>query len=120
MSENLKEIDFKALFSASTLVTGSDGDLFSKVAGGIRECDVGYSQDQRHEPEQDLTSADDAQTALATASGRLDKPVETVEKDTESSSPVANLEFYDLFLVKIQTLCSDSPKPRMKWLICYS
>lgn len=33
-----------------------------------------------------------------------------VEQGNEASSPLENLEFYDLSLAKVQTLCADSPK----------
>lgn len=108
--ENIREVDFKALFSVKTLTARPEGDLFSQAVEGVNEHGVEYSPEQQHGPENEPREADQSQAALSTASVQVEEPTETVERRNEGSSPLENIEFYDLFLVKVRALCADSPK----------
>ncbi len=83
LSENIGDINFAALFSANMPATGADRDLFSQVVNEVKELEVEYSSQQ---------------------------PPESVPDAEVPPSYDGDLEFYDLFLMKVHSMCSDSPK----------
>jgi predicted Rossmann fold nucleotide-binding protein DprA/Smf involved in DNA uptake len=109
ISENIKEVDIKTLFSNKTTTRGK-GDLFSQAAGAVNEHDVEYSPEQKHQPKDESKIADKGQAPLSIAPVQINEPTGAVARGNEASSPFEHLEFYDLFLVKVQALCADSPK----------
>ena len=111
ISENIREVDFKALFSAKTktLAAQPETDLFSQAVEGVNEHSIEHLPEQQHEPKDEPEEADESQAALSTAPIQIEEPTESVERVNEGSSPLENIEFYDLFLAKVRTLCTDSP-----------
>jgi len=95
VSENIGEVDFTALFSAKTLDKVSGEDLFSQAAGGVKDKEGEYSQPASLVPKPDSVMTDE---------------LNSEREDTATQTPVEDIEFYDLFLIKIKAMCSDSPK----------
>lgn len=108
--ENIREVDIKALFSIKTSTTRPEGDLFSQAVGEVNERGVEYSPEQQHELEDKSKEADEPRAPLPTASFQPEEPAGIVGRVNEPSSPLEDLEFYDLFLAKVRALCADSPK----------
>lgn len=107
-SEHIKDIDFRSLFSTKSEVVGVDEDLFSQAADEISEGGTDYAQEHPVEPvsasmtEEECGSEPGAETGGAESNGIL--------PERASSHQVEELDFYDLFLVKAELLCSDVPK----------
>lgn len=96
VSENIGEVDFTALFSAKTLDKVSGEDLFSQAAGEVKDKQGVYAQSASLEPKPDSVMEDE---------------LNSEREDAATQTPVEDIEFYDLFLIKIKAMCSDSPKP---------
>jgi len=112
VSENIGEVDCTALFSAKTLDAGSGEDLFSQVAGNVKEGLVEYFLEPQLEVESN-TKAYDEVAAGAQRVATIDEAsqLEGSTKDAvATSSEIMNVEFYDMFLIKAKAMCSDSPK----------
>lgn len=110
VSENIKEIDFKTLFSTDTQVPESDHDLFASMASNIGEHSAEYSPTIPLQTEPDPVTVYAGRSPSATITDSSDQPKAVVEQSAETSTPIKDLEFYDLFVARAQALCSDSPK----------
>jgi len=95
VSENIGEVDFTALFSAKTLDKVSGEDLFSQAAGEVKDKQGAYAQSASLEPKPDSVMEDE---------------LNSEREDAATQTPVEDIEFYDLFLIKIKAMCSDSTK----------
>lgn len=95
VSENIREIDFTALFLAKTSDAGTGEDLFSQAAGEVKDKEGEYAQSTSLEPKPDSVMEDE---------------LNSEREDAATPTPVEDIEFYDLFLIKIKVMCSDSPK----------
>ncbi len=106
--ENVKGIDFGSLLSATPAVAGAGEDLFSQAANEVND---GSTDDSDEQPEE---SAATPKTTVESGSGH-DADTETADADVGqpeqvSSLPAEELDFYGLFLLKAESLCSDAPK----------
>ncbi|WP_305801720.1 DNA-processing protein DprA [Thiolapillus sp.] len=109
--ESVDEIDFSSLFSVASAVEEVGEDLFSKAANEVNEgSSIGHAYGQTEEP------VSTAETAIETGS-KQDMDTETDDTDAGqpeqsrvNSCPTDDLDFYDLFLIKVASLCSDVPK----------
>ncbi len=111
VSENIGEVDFTALFSAKTLDTVSGEDLFGRVAGNVNEGLVEYSSKQQLDPESNPKADDNAVGAQPVATiDQASQLEEDAKDDAAASSVIEGIEFYDLFLIKAEAMCSDAPK----------
>jgi predicted Rossmann fold nucleotide-binding protein DprA/Smf involved in DNA uptake len=110
VSENIGEVDFTALFSAKTLDIESDGDLLNLVAGNVKEGVVEYSPEPQLESEPDFKIDDEAGAQRKARIEQASQSEGNPEESVAPSSPVEDIEFYDLFLMKVQSMCGDSPK----------
>ncbi|MCP4766530.1 MAG: DNA-processing protein DprA [Gammaproteobacteria bacterium] len=95
VSENIGEVDLTALFSVRTPDTRSSEDLFSQAVGDVEDKEGGYEQSASLEPRPNSVIEDELNSEC---------------KDASTPIPVENIEFYDLFLIKIKAMCSESPK----------
>lgn len=95
VSEDIGEVDFTALFSARTLDKVSSEDLFSQAAGEVKDKEGAYAQPASLEPKPDSVMGDELNSEC---------------EDAATPTPVEDIEFYDLFLIKIKAMCSDLPK----------
>jgi len=95
VSENITDVDFKTLLSTRTTDAGSGSDLFCQSTSEARDTDGESSRKRRLEPKPD------SMMGGAVASQR---------EGAVTSTPPVDIEFYDLFLIKITAMCSDSPK----------
>jgi predicted Rossmann fold nucleotide-binding protein DprA/Smf involved in DNA uptake len=111
VSENIEEVDFTMLFSARTSDAGFGEDLFSQAAGNIKKAVVEYSPEPQLESEQNpKTDDDEAGTRRVATIDQASQLERGAKNDVAISLPTENIEFYDLFLIKAQAMCSDSPK----------
>ena len=95
VSENIREVDFTALFSARMLDKVSGEDLFSQAVGGVKDKEGEYAQSASLEPKPDSVMADE---------------LNPEHENAATPMPVENIEFYELFLIKIKAMCSGSSK----------
>ncbi|MFQ5625759.1 MAG: DNA-processing protein DprA [Methyloligellaceae bacterium] len=95
VSENITDLDFKELLSTRATDAGSGSDLFNQSTSEARDTDGESSHKGRLEPRPD------SMMGAAVASQR---------EGAATSTPSTDIEFYDLFLIKITAMCSDSPK----------
>ncbi len=93
--ENIGEIDFTMLFSTRTSDIGTGADLFSLMASEVKEEEGEYAQSAPLELKSDFVMKDE--------------PISDRE-DAATPAPVEDIALYDLFLVKIRAMCSDSPR----------
>lgn len=104
--ENVREIDFRSLFSTQSVVTGADEDLFSPAANEVNEGSTDYSKKHHEEPKSApktaIESGSDTDTGAADAGAG--QPEEAISRSAEE------LDFYDLFLMKVESFCSDTPR----------
>ena len=107
--ESVDEIDFGSLFSALPIVAKADADLFSKAANEVNEGSTSHAFRQTKES---ISTPETAKTA-----SEQDANIETddagsgqPEQSRGNSCPTDDLDFYDLFLIKVESLCSDAPK----------
>lgn len=110
VSESIKEIDFTALFEAKTVDTGSVDDLFNRGVGGVKEGVDELSPESQFEPEPDSTIGNEVGAQHEATIDQSNQPEGGTKKRVMTLSPVEDIEFYDLFLMKIQAMCGDSPK----------
>ncbi|GBE10346.1 hypothetical protein BMS3Abin12_00910 [bacterium BMS3Abin12] len=110
VSENIKEVDFTALFSGKTPDAGTDGRLFGPAIGVAKEGAPGCSPESHLESESDSTVADEVQSQHEETISRPNRIEGYTEEGAATSSPVEDIEFYDLFLMKVRAMCGDSPK----------
>ncbi len=108
--ESIKNIDFETLFSSPTLVTGPDGDLFSRIVNEVNEQGDNYMSEQPIGLVCTSTADDESTSEHEKLSKRIGPSSKVVEQNTAGASPAEDLEFYDLFLLKAKVLCSDFPK----------
>jgi len=111
VSEDIGEIDFTTLFSAKTSGVSSGEDLFSQAVGNVKEGVVEYSPEPQLEPESN------SQTDGEVVGGQRETTIDQASQleggtkdDAATSSAIEDIEFYDLFLIKAQAMCSDAPK----------
>lgn len=110
VSEDIREIDFTALFLAKTSDAGAGEDLFSPAVSHVNEGLGEYSPEPQLEPESNL-KIDDAVGTQSVATIDQANQLEGNAKDDVAASPaIVDIEFYDLFLVKARAMCSDAPK----------
>jgi len=110
VSENINEIDFKALFSAEVMNKAGSDDLFSQAAGGVNESKPKYSPETQAKPKQDRTISDGVVALQGATLDQINQFIGDDEVDADSSPPAGDIELYDLFLIKVQALCSNSAK----------
>ncbi|WP_293647224.1 DNA-processing protein DprA [Thiolapillus sp.] len=108
--DSVDEIDFASLFSVAPIVEEAGEDLFSRAANEVNEGSIGHAYGQTEE------SVSTSETAIETGS-KQDMDTETDDADAGqpeqsrvNSRPTDDLDFYDLFLIKVASLCSDVPK----------
>ena len=110
-SESVREIDFTALFTGMKESTSSREDLFSQVSVGVKEVGVEYPpKPPPLDSKSDPIINDEVGSKHGATIDQLNKSVEAPEEDATTSSLVQNIEFYNLFLMKVQAICGDSPK----------
>ena len=106
--ETVREVDFTSLFLVASAVAGADEDLFSQAANEVSEGSTDYLNDQPEVPglapktAAESESEHDADTGTANA--------DAGQPEQASSRLAEDLDFYDLFLMKAESLCSDAPK----------
>ena len=110
VSGSISEVDFTALFSSTTLDTGADDDLFNRAASGIKEDVLEYSPETQLESEPNPSIDGEAGAQREAIIDQASEPEGSTEQGVTPSSAVDGIEFYDLFLMKIQVMCSDSAK----------
>ena len=99
--ESVGEIDFSLLFSTQSAVTRDDEYLFSQATNEVNEGNTDYTNEQPGE------------SALAPKMGNDSESKHDADAslpEQASSRPVEELDFYDLFLMKAESLCGDAPK----------
>ncbi len=106
--ESVKEIDFRSLFSAKSAVVRADEDLFSQAANEVNEGGTDYTQEYPDESASASKTGNKSESEHDVETGATDASAGLPEQ--ASSCPVEELDFYDLFLVKVKLLCSDAPK----------
>jgi hypothetical protein len=62
------------------------------------------------ESESDSKITNEVQSQHESTIDQSNRTVGGTEQDAVTSSPVEEIEFYDLFLMKVQAMCSDTPK----------
>lgn len=106
--ETVREIDFSSLFSVAPAVAAAGEDLFSQVANEVNEGSTDYSNEQPKEfastPKTAIESGSEHDGDAGTASADLGQP------EQASSRLAEDLGFYNLFLMKAESLCSDASK----------
>jgi predicted Rossmann fold nucleotide-binding protein DprA/Smf involved in DNA uptake len=108
--DNIGEIDCTVLFSTKTSDAGSGEDLFSQAVGNVKEGVVEYSPEPQLGSEQNTKIDDEAGSQRMATIDQASQLEGGTKDDAATSSPIEDIEFYDLFLTKIQAMCSDSPK----------
>ncbi len=108
--DSVREIDFSSLFSVATADAGADEDLFSKVAGEVNEDSTDYLNEQPEEPVSAPETTIENGPEHDVNTGTADADAGRREPPEASSRQADNLDFYDLFLMKAESLCSDAPK----------
>jgi predicted Rossmann fold nucleotide-binding protein DprA/Smf involved in DNA uptake len=108
--DNIGEIDCTVLFSTKTSDAGSGEDLFSQAVGNVKEGVVEYSPEPQLGSEQNTKIDDEAGSQRMTTIDQASQLEGGTKDDAATSSPIEDIEFYYLFLTKIQAMCSDSPK----------
>ncbi len=106
--ESVKDIDFRSLFSTQSEVVGVDEDLFTQAANEISEGGTDYRQEYPDEPVSASMIDEESGSGLGSETGGAE--TNGVLPERAGSPPVEELDFYDLFLVKAELLCSDAPK----------
>ncbi len=109
VSENIKEIDLMAFFENGAVDSGPGDDLFSRVAGGIKEGGSEYSSELQLGSQADCMADEEIRTQHLVTIDQPNQPVECTEGGAVISPSVEDIKFYDLFLLKVQAMCSDSP-----------
>ncbi len=108
--ESVREIDFSSLFSVAPAVAGADEDLFSKAANEVNEGSTDYSSEQHEKsvsaPETAIENGSEQDMNSRAADADAGQP----EAPKASSRPADDLDFYDLFLMKLESLCNDATK----------
>lgn len=106
--ESVRDINFKSLFSIQSEVVGSDEDLLSQAVNEVNEGGTVYAQEQ---PDESVSASNTGNES------ELERDVETGTADADAGRPeqvgysqAADLDFYDLFLIKAELLCGDAPK----------
>ncbi len=110
VSENIEEVDFTVLFSVKAPDTGTDDRPFSPAVGDAKEGTAGYPPESQLESKPDSTIADEVPSQHEATIDQPNRIEGCTEEGAATSSPVENIEFYDLFLIKVQAMCGDSPK----------
>ena len=110
VSESIREVDFTTLLVTETLNTETDEDIFSQAAGDIKEGVIEYSPEPQIESEPNSTIADQLQPRHVATIDQSNQTEGVTRERAATSSSVEDIEFYDLFLIKVQSMCSDSPK----------
>ncbi|MCU7960472.1 MAG: DNA-protecting protein DprA [gamma proteobacterium symbiont of Bathyaustriella thionipta] len=108
--ESVREIDFNSLFSVAPAVAAAGEDLFSQTANKVNEDSTDYANEQPEESVSAPETAIENGSAHDVNTGTADADVRQPEQRKASSRPADDLEFYDLFLMKAEILCSDAPK----------
>jgi hypothetical protein len=108
--DNIGEIDCTVLFSTKTSDAGSGEDLFSQAVGNVKEGVVEYSPEPQLGSEQNPKIDDEVGSQRMATIDQASQLEGGTKDDAATSSPIEDIEFYDLFLTKIQAMCSDSPK----------
>ena len=106
--ESVGEIDFNSLFSAQSSVTGDNEDLVSQATNDVNEGSTDYINEQPDESASTPKMGNDSQSKHNADTGATDADVGLLEQ--ASSHPAEEMVFYDLFLMKAESLCSDVPK----------
>jgi len=110
VTESVKEIDFSALFSVAPVVVGTAEELFSQAVNEVNEGSTDYSNEQLEESALAPETAIESGSEHDADTGTADADVGQLEQAKASSRPAEDLDFYDLFLIKAESLCSDAPK----------
>ena len=100
--ESVEDIDFSSLFSTQSAVTGADKDSFSQATNKV------YANEQPDESTPASKMSNDSTPMLYADTGVTDADASLSQQ--ASSRPTGELDFYDLFLKKAESLCSDGPK----------
>lgn len=99
--ESVGEIDFSSLFSTQSAVTGDDEGLLSQATNEANEGSTDYANEQPDESASAPKMGNDSESKHDADAGLPEQA---------SSRPAEELDFYDLFLMKAESLCSDAPK----------
>ena len=95
VSEHIGEVDFTTLFTAKTSDRESAEDIYGNSTGEFIDKEGTYAQS----------------APIETRPNSLMEDVLNSEcENSATQTPVEDIEFYDLFLIKIKAICSDSPK----------
>ncbi len=108
--ENSKKIDFKVLFSAEVINTASSDALSVHAAAGVNENKPEYLLETQVKPEQDRMISDGVDAQQVATLNQISQLISDGKVDADASSSAGAMEFYDLFLIKVQAVCSDSVK----------
>lgn len=108
--ETVRKIDFSSLFSVAPAVAAAGEDLFSQVANKVNEGSTDYSNEQPKESVSTPKTATENRSEHDGETGTANADVGQPEQAKASSRPADDLDFYDLFLMKAEMLCSDAPK----------
>ncbi|MEW8402412.1 MAG: DNA-processing protein DprA [Candidatus Thiodiazotropha sp.] len=106
--ERVKDIDFRSLFLSQSEVVRGDEDLFSEAANEISEGGTDYTQEHPVESVSALLIDEESGSGPGEETGGAES--NGVLPQRANSYPVEELDFYDLFLVKAELLCSDAPR----------
>lgn len=106
--ETVREIDFTSLFSVASVVAGADEDLFSQAANEVSEGSTDYLNEQPEAPALAPKTATESESEHDADTGTAD--ANAGQPEQASSRPAEDLDFYDLFLMKAESLCSNAPK----------
>jgi len=110
VSENIGEIDFTVLFSLKMLDAGFGEDLFSLAAADVKEDVAEYSPGPQLESEPNSKIDDEVGAQCEEIIDQASQPEGSTEEGAAPSSPVGDIEFYDLFLIRVRAMCGDSAK----------
>lgn len=108
--EDIKDVDFKALVTTNSFTPDASEDLFNEVSVQEKEPELTYSTEPLSESKQNHDLVKEEQVQHDVTTDHSEKPVVEIDAGIPSSTQGEEMAFYDLFLLKIEAICSDTPK----------
>lgn len=108
--EDISDVDFKALVTTDVFSQDSGEDLFSEASVQDKESEIAYSTETSSDIKHNTYLVKEEKVQQDTEIDPSVKPVETLEAEAPSSTQEEEVTFYDLFLLKIEAICRDTPK----------
>jgi hypothetical protein len=103
VSSNIHEIGFAALIKTKRMNSDSSEDLCNEAIGSVKKNSGENPLDLSFEAVLD-------EKVQTTVTEQLAEVAKSSEGNSDTSTPLEDTHFYDLFLAKTQSLCNDSPR----------